>query len=202
MPTTGLIIEPLTGDTVTQPVVVRVGYTTTSVFDLTCCVHTTDESPTQSHPPPPSPGTHTSSGISPGPGTWTVYANDITAPSTLDDQPGVIVLRAGVKPPIVVEDSRKELMVGGKKKRVVKGTTIANAVYVVCVVYEIDTKAGTRTVVAVGADMVKHARGKHKWSVTVVLKIKKPHNFQYVARVTAYDGTGAALGTQSKLIKK
>jgi hypothetical protein len=200
MPTTGLILEPCTGDSVNQPVVVKVGYTTDVNFNLNCRVDASNELSPQPHAP--TSGTHVSTGISPGAATRTVYGDNATAGTNLDYQSGVIVLGAATAPPVVVGGNSGAMVKGTKKRRPISGTTVVNAVYVVCVVYEVDSTATTRTIIAVGAAMVKVVGGKYKWSVQVNFKVKKPANFQYVARVTAYDATNTSLGSQSKHIKK
>lgn len=203
MPTTGLILEPCSGDTVMSPVTVKVAYTTTLQFSMMCSVGAVDEAPPPPHTPPPDSGVHTSSPIPSGAGNFTVSARNMTVPATLDSQPNVTVMVGGT-PPVVVGGNSFALFRGKRKRRPVSGDTIANAVYVVCLIYEIDTAPPipTRTLITVGAAMVKHVRGKHRWSVNVKFTVKKPGNFQYVARVTAYDLNNISLGTHTKQIKK
>ena len=209
MATTGLILEPCSGDTVMSPVIVKVAYTTTVPFSLACKVDVVDEAPPQPHPV--GSDTHVGSRIasgSSGAGTFTASAlnQSVPAPSSLDAQPGVKVLPAGGTPPVVVGGNSFALVrgKGKRKRRPVSGDTIANAVYVVCLIYEIDTAPPipTRTLITVGAAMVKHTTTHHRWSVHVKFTVKKPGNFQYVARVTAYDLNNISLGTHTKQIKK
>jgi hypothetical protein len=157
-----------------------------------------------------SPGTHISSGISRGPGDWTVYVRDLADPAhPLDFQNTVHVLAAGGNLPIIITNPGGPgpgpivLGKGLRKRRPIKGEAAAGSAYVICHIYEVDSAAHTRVLIAAGASTVKKSGQKYKWKVAdLSFTIKKPNNFQYIARVTAYDKDDTSLGTQTKQIKK
>ncbi len=196
MPTTGLISSPWSGTTVASPVTVLVDYTSTVDFPLACGVGAAAE-PSQSHLIPPNSTTHTSAGIVSPAGVFTVSAG------ALDSQPNVTVT-AGTPPVVIGSGSgimlRKPTL--KKKRRPISGVTVAAAVYVVCLVYETDSSVPSRTIIAVGAAMVRKVGTKYRWSVLINFKTKKPDNFQYVAFVSAYDQHAAFIGASSRPIKK
>lgn len=205
---TAMILEPLTGDTVTEPVIVKASYNTNANFTMGCRVNITDEAPPQPHTAASSPGVHVSTGIAPGAGTWVVFARDVTnlmAPVNLDQQPGVQVLANGNVGPVIITTGVGGLLAVGKgfrKKKPIKGEAAEGAAYVICRIYEVDSMAQTRVLIAAGAATVKKSGTKYKWSVEVKFVTKAPDNFQYVARVTAFDKDSTSLGTTTKQIKK
>ncbi len=196
MPTTGLISSPWSGTTVASPVTVKVDYTSTVNFALACSVGTAAE-PSQSHQVPPNSATHTSAGIASGGGVFTVSAG------ALDSQPNVTVTTGTV--PVVIGTGSGILPLKPtrkRKRRPISGETIATATYVVCLVYETDSSVPSRTIIAVGAAMVRKVGNKYRWSVQINFKTKKPNNFQYVAFVSAYDQHAAFIGASSQQLKK
>ena len=213
---TATILAPLSGDVVCSPVSVVAGYSTTATFNLAGCVGGTCESP-QSHGPPS--GVHTSAGIAVAPGTYTVEAK--TGSTTLHSESGVVVTDCGPgpAPPIEIEDigmglQRHKGKVKGRKterraktKRKVKGRCNATASppadYVICRVYEVDTLTHNRALITAGAGSVIPSGSRRKWTAEVEFTMDTvDHTLQYIARVTAYDKEGNALGVTTKHILK
>jgi hypothetical protein len=208
MATTGLIITPNTGDNVSPPVQVQVGYSCTGNFMMACDYDGLGnlEVPQQVIAGT-SPNPYNSSNFNPANGLHTFDANDVTNGATaatavrLDTQPGVTVQMGQL--PITGNPGSGGISDAKKKQKPISGTTVATAVTVVCLIFEIDLSAGTRTIIAVGMGKVKSSRqGKYTWSIQIKFKMKSKTQYQYIARATAYNNKGAALGTTTIPIKK
>ena len=205
------VLAPLSGDTVTCPIRVLAGYSTTAAFNMTCKVDVTPEIPAQPHGA--GSDIHSSTDITVGASGSTGYVvradGDNGAGS--DSQSGVIVTSG--TPPIATDTVTEPgpiPVAGGmrmKKKRKIDGTcnpTLSPpAAYVICRIYEIDVTTHFKAVVAAGADTVKEVGAKRKWSVEVEFMMDlADHTLQYVARTTAYDKDDNPLGVHTKHITK
>jgi hypothetical protein len=152
---------------------------------------------------------HFSGAISVSPSTYTVSAK--TGGTTLHSESGVNVIdcTVGPPPPVEIEEISFERLKHkgkGKKrerraktKRRIKGKCKATASpvadYVICRVYEVDTLSHNRALVTAGAGSVIESGSRRKWTAEVEFTMDTVDDtLQYIARVTAYDKDGNALG--------
>jgi hypothetical protein len=213
MPTTATILEPRSNDTVPTPVRVVAAYSTDATFNMFCSVGTTNEGSPQSHTPGSDIHTTPSSEIPALAGTHAVAAKKMGTPAPLHELTGVIVTDGAL--PIEVEGIEEPPSPPGppvkgnrrakKRKLTGKCHAAANplATHVICLVEEVDITTHLMARVTSGAGSVLQVGPRRKWVVDVDFEMDTvDQTLQYIARITAFDKNGNALGTITKHITK